>query len=169
MQVEGLNQTIINLELEKSELLKEMQMLRRETEQLTDELIQSQAQCHHIKQEQATQSQSQQDLEALLQQYAALEREYERVQGALLESVERERKATEQTSLVEVELALKQKENASLEEQVSEERAMREREEAAGDVVRKRLVEMKLVKELEQEEMAREIGELQKRTQELTA
>ena len=167
--MEGLNQTIINLELEKSELLKEMQMLRRETEQLTDELIQSQAQCHRIKQEQATQSQSQQDLEALLQQYAALEREYERVQGALLESVERERKATEQTSLVEVELALKQKENASLEEQVSEERAMREREEAAGDVVRKRLVEMKLVKELEQEEMAREIGELQKRTQELTA
>ena len=79
MQVEGLNQTIINLELEKSELLKEMQMLRRETEQLTDELIQSQAQCHRIKQEQATQSQSQQDLEALLQQYTALEREYERV------------------------------------------------------------------------------------------
>ena len=86
-----------------------------------------------------------------------------------MESVEREHKATEQTSLMEVELALKQKENSSLEEQVSEERAMREREEAAGDVVRKRLVEMKLVKELEQEEMAREIGELQKRTQELTA
>ena len=57
----------------------------------------------------------------------------------------------EEVSLMEVELALKQKELTQVGELLSEEKEIRQREEETADKLRKNLVEMKLCKELEED------------------